>query len=186
MAGDVTVRGGGWHVKDVRGRELVPPTLPTMAEIGEIDLRRIFRTLWRGKWLLLATMVAVMSATTYWVLQSTPLYSADVLIVIDPRQSSIVRVDAAVQDASSDVARVNTEVAILESRGLAARVIRQLRLEDDPEFAGEDPGLPAGGSSGERGRRKCCPASAWPDDWSTVRACCRAVSRSGSPSRGPW
>jgi polysaccharide biosynthesis transport protein len=150
MAGDVTVRGGGWRVKDVRGREVGPPTLPTMADTGEIDLRRFFRTLWRGKWILLVTMVATMGATAYWLHQVTPLYTADVLIVIEPRPSSIVKVEEVVQDVSSDSAKVNTEVAILESRGLAARVIRQLRLENDPEFAGEDPAGAAEESSDER------------------------------------
>jgi polysaccharide biosynthesis transport protein len=138
MAGDVTVRNGGWHVKDVRARAVGFPTLPTMADTGEIDLHRFFRTLWRGKWILLATMLATTGATAYWLHQVTPLYTADVIIVVEPRPSSIVKVEEAVQDVSSDTAKVNTEVAILESRGLAARVIRQLGLQDDPEFAGED------------------------------------------------
>ena len=146
MARDMTVRGGGWHVKDVRHRD-VGPALPTMADTGEIDLRRFFRTLWRGKWILLATMVVTMGAAAYWLRQVTPLYTADVLIVIEPRSSSIVRVEEAVQDVSSDSAKVNTEVAILESRGLAARVIRQLELDDDPEFLGEDPAITAEPSS---------------------------------------
>ena len=123
MAGNVMVRGAGWHVKDVRRREVHPPALPTMADSGEIDLRRFFRTLWRGKWILLVTMATTMGATTYWLLQATPLYTADVLIVIESRPSSIVKVEEAVQDVSSEAAKVNTEVAILESRGLAARVI---------------------------------------------------------------
>jgi polysaccharide biosynthesis transport protein len=150
MAGDVTVRNGGWHVKDVRSRAVGLPALPTMADTGEIDLRRFFRTLWRGKWILLVTMVAAMGATTYWLFQVTPLYTADVLIVIEPRASSIVKVEEAVQDVSSDDAKVNTEVAILESRGLAARVIRELGLEDDPEFLEEDSAGIAETSSDER------------------------------------
>jgi uncharacterized protein involved in exopolysaccharide biosynthesis len=87
-----------------------------MADTGEIDLRRFFRTLWRGKWILLATMVTAMGATTYWLLHVTPLYTADALIVIESHPSSIVKVDEVVQDVSSDDAKVNTEVAILESR----------------------------------------------------------------------
>jgi polysaccharide biosynthesis transport protein len=150
MAGVVTVRNGGWHVKDVRSRAVGLPALPTMADTGEIDLRRFFRTLWRGKWLLLATMAATMGATIYWLLQVTPLYTADVLIVIEPRPSSIVKVEEAVQDVSSDNAKVNTEVAILESRGLAARVIRELGLADDPEFREEDVAGAAEPSSDER------------------------------------
>jgi capsular exopolysaccharide synthesis family protein len=109
-----------------------------MADTGEVDLRRFFRTIYRGKWILILTMAASMGATVYWMSQTTPLYSADVLIVIENRASSIVRVDEAVQDVASDAAQVNTEVAVLQSRGLAARVIRDLGLEKDPEFAPED------------------------------------------------
>jgi capsular exopolysaccharide synthesis family protein len=134
MAGDVTVRGG-WQLKEVRQREVGYYAVPTMADTGEIDLRRFFRTVYRGKWILVTTMAATLGATTYWMLQTTPLYSADVLIVIETRPSSIVRVEETVQDVVSDAAKVNTEVAVLESRGLAARVIADLGLENDPEFS---------------------------------------------------
>ena len=134
MAGDVTLRGG-WQVKEVRQSDLGYYALPTMADNGEIDLRRFFRTVYRGKWILVATMAATLGATTWWMLQTTPLYSADVLIVLENRPSSIVRVDETVQDVMSDAAKVNTEVAVLESRGLAARVIADLGLENDPEFS---------------------------------------------------
>jgi hypothetical protein len=40
-----------------------------------------------------------------------------------------------VADISGDTAQVNTEMAVLESRGLAMRVIGDLGLADDPEFA---------------------------------------------------
>lgn len=133
MAGDITARSG-WRVKDVSGREVDHHVVPTMADTGEIDLRRLFRTIYRGKWILLLTMAASMSATTYWLLHATPLYSADVLIVVDARSSNIVRVEEAVQDVSNDAAKVNTEVAVLESRGLAAKVIQDLGLENDPDF----------------------------------------------------
>jgi capsular exopolysaccharide synthesis family protein len=142
MAGEMTVRGG-WHVKDARGREVGQLALPTMADTGEVDLRRFFRTIYRGKWILILTMAVTMGATVYWILQTTPLYSADVLIVIEPRASSIVKVEEAVQDVSSDAAKVNTEVAVLQSRGLAARVIRDLSLDSDPEFTLETDHDPA-------------------------------------------
>ncbi|HET9200228.1 MAG TPA: Wzz/FepE/Etk N-terminal domain-containing protein, partial [Dehalococcoidia bacterium] len=148
MAGDITVRGS-WELKqlkellgllellkEVKDREIRKPPVPTMADTGEVDLRGFIRTVYRRKWLLLLTMGATMSATMYWMSQATPMYSADVLIVIESRPSSIVKVDEAVQDdVSSDITKVNTEVAVLESRGLAARVIRDLDLDSDPEFA---------------------------------------------------
>ena len=133
MAGDITARSG-WRVKGVSSREVDHHVLPTMADTGEIDLRQFFRTIYRGKWILLLTMALSIGATTYWLMHATPLYSADVLIVVDARSSNIVRVEEAVQDVSSDAAKVNTEVAVLESRGLAANVIQDLGLEDDPDF----------------------------------------------------
>jgi capsular exopolysaccharide synthesis family protein len=147
MAGEVTVQGG-WQLKELkellgllrelRSGEVQRRPVPTMADTGEVDLRGFIRTIYRRKWLLLLTMGATMSATMYWMSQASPLYSADVLIVIETRPSSIVKVDEAVQDdLSSETAKVNTEVAVLESRGLAARVIRDLDLDSDPEFVPE-------------------------------------------------
>jgi uncharacterized protein involved in exopolysaccharide biosynthesis len=40
-----------------------------------------------------------------------------------------------VADVSGDTAQVNTEMAVFESRGLAMRVIGDLGLAGDPEFA---------------------------------------------------
>jgi capsular exopolysaccharide synthesis family protein len=136
MAGDMTVRGG-WHTKDARGREVGHHVLPTMADTGEIDVRTFFRTVYRRKWILILSMAASMGGTTYWMLQITPIYSADVLVLVEPRESSIVNVDG--RSISTDTAVVNTEVAVLESRGLAAKVIRKLGLEEDPDFAPATP-----------------------------------------------
>jgi capsular exopolysaccharide synthesis family protein len=144
MAGEVTVQGG-WQLKElkellgllreVRSGEFPKRSVPTMADTGEVDLRGLIRTIYRRKWLLLLTMGTTMSAAMYWTLQASPLYTADVLIVIETRPSSIVKVDEAVHDdVTSDTAKVNTEVAVLESRGLAARVIGDLDLDSDPEF----------------------------------------------------
>jgi uncharacterized protein involved in exopolysaccharide biosynthesis len=113
-----------------------------MADTGEVDIRRFIRTVYRRKFLLVLTMAVSIGATVYWLSQATPRYSADVLIVIESRPSSIVRVDQVVEDVINDSAKVNTEVAVLESRGLAARVIEDLGLDQDPEFA---PDAPPGG-----------------------------------------
>jgi polysaccharide biosynthesis transport protein len=134
MAGEVTVRGG-WHVKEARGREGSQDALPPTTGTGEVGPLRFFRMVCRGKWILILTMAVTMGATTYWTGEATPLYRADVLIVIEPRTSSIVRVEEGAQDVENDAAQVDTEVAVLQSRGLAARVIRDLGLDKDPEFA---------------------------------------------------
>lgn len=112
-------------------------TLPTMTDSGEIDLRGFVRILYRRKGLLLLSMAVTMVATVIWISLVTPRYTSDALIVIEPRPLSMVKVDETVQDFTADAAKVNTEVAVLESRSLAARVIRDLELTTDPEFAPE-------------------------------------------------
>lgn len=138
MAKAIAVRGGR-QVKWEEDREVGGHSLPTMADTGEIDLRRFARIIYRRRWILLFTMAATMSTTLYWVLQAVPLYSADVLILIEPRESSIVNIDG--RSMSTDTAVVNTEVAVLDSRGLAATVIRELELDKDPEFAATSPAV---------------------------------------------
>ncbi len=144
----------GWEIGEARFREVGHPGVPTMADTGEVDLRGFLQTIYRRKWLLILTMGTCMGATLVWLLHATPSYDADVLIVVETRPTSIVRVDEKVQDVISDAAKVNTEVAVLEFRGLASRVIRDLELDQDPEFteaaaAGDGPaaGDAGGGAS---------------------------------------
>ncbi len=150
MNRNIPVRSG-WEIGEARFREVGHPVVPTMADTGEIDLRGFLRTVYRRKWMLISTMVVTMGATMFWLFQATPYYDADVLIVLEARPSSIVRVDEKVQDVVGDTAKVNTEVAVLQSRGLATRVIRDLELAHDPEFTGAAPAAddPAAGGSGE-------------------------------------
>ena len=138
MNRNVAVRSG-WHISEHRFRDPGPPSVPTMADSGEIDLRSLFRTIYRRKWMLIGTMVAGMGATMLWLAQATPYYDAEALIVVESRPSSIVRVGERAQDLIGDDAKVTTEMAVLESRSLATRVIRSLGLDRDPEFAEDAP-----------------------------------------------
>ncbi len=113
MSRNIPVRSA-WEVGDARFREVGPAAIPTMADTGEIDLRGFLRTIYRRKWMLISTMAVSMGATMLWLSQATPYYDSDVLIVVETRPSSIVRVDEKVQDIISDGAKVNTEVAVLE------------------------------------------------------------------------
>jgi polysaccharide biosynthesis transport protein len=178
MAGDVTVRDG-WQLRVLKDREVRHSAVPTMADAGEVDLRGFLRTVYRRKLMLLLTMMAVLSLTLYWISQSTPRYSADALIVIQSRPSSIVKVDEAVQDVSIDNATINTEVAILESRGLAERVIEDLGLAKDSEFAPQEP---PSGLRAKLGPRALLSAvsTAWNDAWSLIGG--SAVGGDGSKS----
>jgi succinoglycan biosynthesis transport protein ExoP len=132
MARNLAVRNE-WQPADLPGRDIAQ-TVPTMAGAGDVDFRGMLRSVYRRKWTLLLIMLASMGASIVWARHATPHYSADVLIVVEPRPSSIVPVTEPVQNAISDRAYVDTEVAVLRSRTLAARTIGVLGLENDPEF----------------------------------------------------
>ena len=60
-------------------RELVAPVRP-MALDDEITLRDLFIRVWRGKWIVLATMVAAVGLIVLWMKISTPLYTASMVV----------------------------------------------------------------------------------------------------------
>lgn len=158
MATDGIVHG------DLQPADLAPRDvghiLPTMADNGEIDFRGFLRTVGRRKWTLVLIIAASVGATMLWITQATPYYSADALIVVETRPSSIVRVDKAIQEVTNDRAKVDTEVAVLRSRSLAMRVIRDLDLDDDPDLAPEDPVAVAADGGGEPGT---IAGGSWPE-----------------------
>lgn len=118
----------------------------SLAEGGEIDLRTMVRVLRRRKLMLVLVVAVGLAGTQAWIMRTTPLYSADALLMIESRPSSIVTTDSAKQDAATGAVAVNTQIAVLRSRSLAAQVIEGMGLREDPEFApGSEPrtlGLP--------------------------------------------
>ena len=123
------------ETRNLEDRQIWNRALPTMADNGEVDFRGFFAALYRRKALLLLIIASVMGAALYWVSEVTPEYSAEVLLVIGHQSSNIVDLDETPEENIVDTARMKTETAILASRALAARVIQDQGLEQDPEFA---------------------------------------------------
>lgn len=64
----------------------------------------------------------------------TPQYRAEALVLIDPRQTRVVEQSAVVEPQHIDASAVQTEAEIVRSPRTLGAVVRTLRLEDDPEF----------------------------------------------------
>ena len=117
---------------------------PALREPGLIDLRQIWAEI-RQRWLVITVAVAVvliLTAIAY--LNTTPQYSATAQVALDRRDIELARQDTETEPLTTDSASVDTEVQVLRSPELAARVVRALKLDRDPEFAGEWAGTPAG------------------------------------------
>jgi capsular exopolysaccharide synthesis family protein len=92
--------------------------------------------------LVLGVTLLVLLADAAFTWTRTPQYTATATVFYAPRKSEVGRDTTAT--ANDDVARnqaVDTQVEVLRSPVLAEAVIKQLRLDRDPEFMVKTPGL---------------------------------------------
>lgn len=99
-----------------------------------VDVRAIWNVLRRRAAVILGIIGAMTLATVLVVFQLTPLYTSTALILLDPREQQVVDIEAVVSGLPPDSAVVDSEVEVLRSRKLAARVVEQMGLLEDPEF----------------------------------------------------
>jgi len=110
---------------------------PAMATQDSI-LREYLRVLIKRKWIVLGTLVAIFGASLIATLRITPIYDAVGSIAInkpDPMLQNLRDPGNAGVDYY-DPTDLDTEVRILRSDLLALQVIKQLNLDQLPEFGG--------------------------------------------------
>lgn len=101
---------------------------------GQLDLRRLVATFRRRMRLFGAVAAAVLLATILITLQATPKYTATANVMLDPRKEKVTNVQDVLSGLPADSSTVDTEVEVLKSRHLAERVVKALKLDQDPEF----------------------------------------------------
>jgi polysaccharide biosynthesis transport protein len=115
----------------------VPP--PPAIDIGDgdgdvIDLRAYAATLWRRKWAILLLVLVTTMVTTLVVQSQTPIYAAQATLLIDQQQRRVLSIEQIYAMEGSGREFLETQAALLRSRTLAARVVRELNLVQHPEF----------------------------------------------------
>ena len=103
-------------------------------EDQEIDIRGILNLLRRRLSLILATLVVCLGIAGIALFALTPIYSASTLVLVDTSRNALIDPDAQVSSASSENARVDSEVEILRSETVLLDVIDRLGLLSDEEF----------------------------------------------------
>ena len=96
-------------------------TIPEVDDAGEVDapdLRDYARTIWRHRWLIVATVAIVVGAALAFSFTETPVYeaSADLLIQPNEIQQLLNPTTQSGQDPAAAARNVATEVAVLQSR----------------------------------------------------------------------
>ncbi|WP_225703058.1 polysaccharide biosynthesis tyrosine autokinase [Bradyrhizobium cenepequi] len=110
-----------------------PPTVD-LREMGRI-LRR------RYKFVILPPVVLVALALTFCLLATT-LYTATSTVLVDPRRAAAVETNSqtALSNYGTDDATIESQALLIQSVAILDRVVRRLKLTEDPEFI-PTPGL---------------------------------------------
>ncbi|MDB5465760.1 MAG: lipopolysaccharide biosynthesis protein [Phenylobacterium sp.] len=129
------------HMRDVgsgtsfgMGAAATTPPPFRAGHIAAIDLRGLFAVLRRRLRLFIAVVVSIAAIVVLATFLATPRYTATAVVMLDPRNERVTKVEDVLSSLPADSPVVDTEVEVLESRQLAARVVKALRLEQDPEF----------------------------------------------------
>ncbi len=99
-----------------------------------VDVKSLFNVFARRWKLFVAVVIGVLIVAVTASLVMKPAYDATATIRIDPNQKQAVDLEALASGGPPDQALVDSEVKIMQSRGLALAVVQQMGLDKDPEF----------------------------------------------------
>ncbi|SFH50133.1 capsular exopolysaccharide family [Palleronia marisminoris] len=100
-----------------------------------IDLVGLVGAIWRGKFtILLFVLSAMLLGGVYAFVVATPTYRATTSLALEVEGGSILNIDAIIPGMSSDDQTLNTEIEVLQSRGILKQLVARLDLTADPEF----------------------------------------------------
>lgn len=102
---------------------------------GGIDLHGLFRLLWRRKALILLTIAACTGLAAAFAFLLTPKYQAIAQLIFEDEGNFVVDRNTAQERQRQDEQAVLSQVQVLQSRGLAHKVVEELRLQEVAEFS---------------------------------------------------
>ncbi len=97
-----------------------------------MQLEELLATIWRGKWMVLCTVCVLVLLTAVVLINITPVYSGQALIMLE-RVKNVEGVEAET-GLAGDLQTIETEMQVMQSRGLAKRVVDQYKLGTVEEF----------------------------------------------------
>jgi uncharacterized protein involved in exopolysaccharide biosynthesis len=101
----------------------------------EIDWLGLAWTLWRRRWFLLGVMASVLAGTAVHVGGLPPAYEAEAQIMLNDRQRQpLPEIEDVLSDIPVNESALQSQLALLSSRGMAERLVARLNLHLLPEF----------------------------------------------------
>lgn len=115
---------------------LAPSGAYPLAE-EEPHLRDYLQVVLRRKWIVITFLITVLTTVAIATFMMKPQYKSSVTIKIDKENPNILAFKDVVAVERPEADYYETQYKILKSRNLAKRVIRQMKLDSSPEFAGQ-------------------------------------------------
>jgi succinoglycan biosynthesis transport protein ExoP len=108
-----------------------------------VSPRQVIGMIGRRRWLVGLALVLGLLGAGLFVATMEPRYVATAQVIIDPRGLRVVEreVTPNVDNADAQVATVENEMRVLRSSAVLDALITRERLDRDPEFVGNPPGL---------------------------------------------
>ncbi|BCX18931.1 MAG: hypothetical protein KatS3mg117_2613 [Geminicoccaceae bacterium] len=94
------------------------------------DLRGILAFLRRRRGVILGVTLIGTLAAGYWGFSRKPLYTAQALVKIEPKEAKIVDIQAVAAGLSADAATVETQIRLIQSRAMLDQLVERLALVD--------------------------------------------------------
>ncbi|MBR0737681.1 AAA family ATPase [Bradyrhizobium liaoningense] len=96
----------------------------------------------RRQWPVVAACTgASLALVLVYLITAQPMYTANARIMMDTRQAQVLDKDSNANSALIDTGYVDSQVEVINSDDLILSVVRRLKLTEDPEFNGSNPGL---------------------------------------------
>ncbi len=100
-----------------------------------IDIFRLIEALRRRKVLIAGLVFIITAIVALLVMQITPLYRAEALVVVEANRTNVVnKIESVTQSLPPDYYTNETEAAVVASRSVIARVVDKLDLYNNPLY----------------------------------------------------
>ena len=112
---------------------------------GQLSLGQViddvFGLLRRNLLIIFCTTLIGIAIGLAYVVYAPPLYSANAQIILDTRKLQVFQQQPVIADAPLDIASVESQMQILQSKAIALSVVRNLKLANDPTFIEQSQGV---------------------------------------------
>lgn len=109
-------------------------SMPDEGAIGDISPWDILRGIWARKETVILVFAGFMALVLFWLVTATPSYTVETRIMLSPRAGEISTFDSELQGPLPDSETMQSEIQVLTSRPLVARLIQDLGLGASAEF----------------------------------------------------